>query len=195
MTLWALAGSVVLAVFAYVLLSGFLSTYRRYRGQRVITCPENLRHAAVRVDALKAAHWAAISGDTVLRLDQCSRWPEMAGCGQECLGQIQSSPESCAVQTIVATWYTGKSCVFCNSPIGAIVWHERPPAVRAIDGAIREWKDIPAEQLPDVFSTAEPVCFNCSLSERLLVEHPDMIVSRGYQPPREATLAPTSQTY
>lgn len=195
MTLWALVGSLVIAAIAYVLLSGFLSTYRRYRGTRVITCPENSQSAAVRVDAFKAAHWAAISGDPLLRLSTCSRWPERAGCGQDCLSQVKESPESCAVKTIVSEWYAGKSCVYCNREIGPIVWHERPPAVQSEEGTIREWKDIAPETLPHVFRTHEPVCFNCSLTERFLHDHPEMIVSRNYRPEHEPTLTPTSATY
>ncbi len=195
MTIWAFTGSVVLAITAYVLLSGFLSTWRKYRGLRVITCPENLQAASVRVDALRAAHWAAISGDTVLRLDRCSRWPEMAGCGQECLAQIQASPDGCAVSAIVTSWYDGKVCVYCKRPIGAIVWHERPPAVRSADGVTREWKDIRPEQLPAVFRTHQPVCFNCSLTENFLHDHPDMVVSRGRGVKTQTTLAPSTGVY
>lgn len=195
MTLWALIGTILVAIAAYFFLSGFLKTWLKYRGQRVITCPETLEPAAVHVDALKAAHWAAISGDSVLRLDQCSRWPEKAGCGQECLSQIQTNPESCAVSTIVSNWYAGKSCSFCAKPIGPIAWHERPPAVKATTGEIREWKDIPPAELPAVFATHEPVCFNCSLSERMLIEHPDLVVSRGIPPHHEPTLTPSAQIY
>jgi hypothetical protein len=194
-TIWAFTGSVVLAVAAYALLSGFLSTYRKYRGLRVITCPENLQAASVRVDAFRAAHWAAISGDTVLRLNACSRWPGMAGCGQDCLVQIQSAPEACAVITIVAGWYEGKDCFYCKLPIGPIVWHERPPAVRSADGLTREWKDIPPEQLPAVFRTHQPVCFSCSLTEGFLHDHPDMVVSRPREVAVETTLNPSSDVY
>ncbi len=195
MTFWALTVSIIVALAAYVLLSGFLATFRRYRGQRVITCPENRKSASVQVNALKAAHWAAISGDTVLRLSQCSRWPEKAGCGQECLSQIQANPESCAVHAIVTSWYSGKVCGYCDKEIGQIVWYERPPAVRSAAGVIREWKDIPAEQLPEVFATHTPVCFNCNLTERMLKEHPDLVVRRAYQPPHEPALAPSIKTY
>ncbi len=195
MTIWAFTGSVVLAIAAYVILSGFLTTYRKYRGLRVITCPENLESSSVRVDALRAAQWAAVSGDTVLRLRSCSRWPEMAGCGQECLSQIMAAPEGCAVSAIVTSWYDGKVCVYCNQPIGPIVWHERPPAVRSAEGVTREWKDIPAEQLPAVFRTHQPVCFNCSLTEGFLRTHPDMVVSRGRTAETQHTLAPSSGVY
>lgn len=195
MTLWALAGFVLIALVGYVLLSGFFTNYRRYRGTRVITCPENLQPASVKVDALKAAHWAAISGDPLLRLNSCSRWPGKAGCGQECLSQVRESPEACAVRTIVSQWYAGKSCFFCAKEIGPIVWHERPPAVLSAQGDVREWKDIPAEQLPEVFRTHEPVCFNCSLTEAFRHDHPDMIVSRNYPKPPSSTIAPSNATY
>jgi hypothetical protein len=194
-TLWALAGTILVAVAAYFFLSGFLATWLRYRGKRVITCPENLEPAAVHVNALKAAHWAAISGDSVLRLNECSRWPEKAGCGQECLSQIQASPDGCAVNSIVTKWYAGRDCAFCRKPIGPIVWHERPPAVRSATGVIREWKDIPAEQLPSVFASHVPVCFSCSLTERMLIEPPELVVNRVQPPHREPTLTPTAQTY
>jgi hypothetical protein len=35
-----------------------IQTYLRYRGQRVVTCPENQQAAAVHLDALKAARVA-----------------------------------------------------------------------------------------------------------------------------------------
>lgn len=195
MTFVALTASIILALAAFLFFSGYLTTYRRYRGRRVITCPENLESAAVRVNAMKAAQWEAISGDTVLRLNQCSRWPEKAGCDQACLSQIQADPQACAVQTIVSDWYTGKRCAYCASEIGEIVWHERPPAVRSVVGEIREWNEIPAEQLPIVFATHAPVCFNCSLTERLLKEHPDLVVSRVYPAQHEPMLTPSINTY
>ena len=194
MTLWALAGFIVIALVGYVLLSGFFTNYRLYRGTRVITCPENLQSASVKVDALKAAHWAAISGDPVLRLNSCSRWPGMAGCGQECLSQVRESPEACSVRAIVSQWYAGKSCYYCSKEIGPIVWHERPPAVLSAEGNVAEWKDIAPEQLPEVFRTHEPVCFNCSLAEALRHDHPEMIVSRNYEKPHSPTIAPSSAT-
>src|SRR5512133_765570 len=102
MSLWAFIAAIVLVVAGYLLLSGFAATYRKFRGARVITCPENLEPAAVHVDALRAAHWAAVSGDPVLRLKSCSRWPERADCGQDCLSQVESAPESCLARTMVA---------------------------------------------------------------------------------------------
>ncbi len=178
MTGWTFTGIVVIAIAAALLLSGFLRTWIRFRGVRVITCPENHESAAVKVDAFRAAEWAAIAGEAPLRLSKCSRWPEMAGCGQECLAQIESSPEACALQSIVTAWYDGKRCVSCQKEIGAIVWHERPPALRAPDGTSREWKEIAPETLPRVFTTHQPVCWPCHVRDTFVHEHGELVVQR-----------------
>jgi len=49
-----------------------LRTYVKYRGERVITCPETHQAAAVHVNATNAAR-DALFGKTNVRLDQCSR--------------------------------------------------------------------------------------------------------------------------
>jgi hypothetical protein len=52
---WTFAATIVAGIVAYLLFSGFLKTYRLYRGMRIITCPENHQSAAVRVAAWDAA--------------------------------------------------------------------------------------------------------------------------------------------
>ncbi len=175
---WTLLGVLTIGIAAYLLFSGFIKTYRLYRGVRVITCPENLQPAAVSVAAFDAAKWFAISGDTDLHLRSCSRWPEMAGCDEGCLSQIENAPKACLVQTMVTSWYAEKQCHFCAKPIGQIVWHERPPAVLLSDGTTREWKDIAPEQLPVIFGSAEPVCWACHTVETFRREHPEMVIER-----------------
>ncbi|HEY3204662.1 MAG TPA: hypothetical protein VGL03_13510 [Thermoanaerobaculia bacterium] len=64
--------------------------YLKFRGTRVITCPETGCPAAVKVDMGHAARTSVV-GETELRLESCSRWPERAGCGQECLAQIEAA--------------------------------------------------------------------------------------------------------
>ena len=58
--------------FVFPLVAG---AFVRYRGKRVITCPETRKPAAIEVDAGHAALTAAISHPE-LRLKACSRWPE-----------------------------------------------------------------------------------------------------------------------
>ena len=95
--------TLILAAIAVLLIGavGFgltmgVRAYLRYRGKRVITCPETANHAAVHVDVVNAAR-EAVFGKQHIRLDQCSRWPERQNCGQDCLSQIEADPEGCMV--------------------------------------------------------------------------------------------------
>ena len=101
MTYTLLALAAALTVITFELLRS-LGVYRKFRGDRIISCPENHRPAAVRVAAGKAAIEATV-GTPHLQLSECSRWPEMGGCGQECLSQIQEAPKACLVSNIVGT--------------------------------------------------------------------------------------------
>ena len=192
---WTFLGLVVIGVAAWLLVSGFLKTWRLYRGVHVITCTENLQPAAVNVAAFDAAKWFAVSGETDLHLRTCSRWPEMAGCDQACLSQIQTAPQACALHTIVTSWYEGKQCHFCARDIGKIVWHERPPALRMPDGTTREWKEVAPEELPHVFANAVPVCWACHMVETFRQEHPEMVVERVHQSASHHAIPPSSAVY
>ncbi|HYM60591.1 MAG TPA: hypothetical protein VEZ11_06840 [Thermoanaerobaculia bacterium] len=171
-------GAILIVFAGFMLFGGFISTWRKYRGVRVITCPENLQPAAIEVNALHAAHWAGITGDPDLRLRSCSRWPQMAGCAEDCLVQVEAGPHECLLTSIVSNWYAGKDCVFCHHPIGVIAWHERPPALLAPNGATREWHEFPPQALPAVFATHRPVCFSCHVVEAFRREHAEMVVDR-----------------
>ena len=178
MVSWTLLGAIVIGIAAILLLNAFVKTYRLYHGVHLITCPENLQPAAVRIAAFDAAKWFAVSRQTDLHLRTCSRWPEMAGCAEACVPQVEDDPRACLVHTIVGAWYEGKDCHYCGKPIGAIVWHERPPAVRLTNGITREWKEIAPETLPQVFATADPVCWACHMVETFRREHPQMVIER-----------------
>lgn len=66
--------------------------FERYSGGRPVVCPENQESAFVTIDAQRAAV-TAVDGRSDLRLCDCTRWPERAHCGQECLSQaIQAEP-------------------------------------------------------------------------------------------------------
>ena len=178
MDVWTVVG--ILAIAAAVL--AFLRA-RAYRETFVITCPDNLEPAAVKMAAFDE------------RLRACTRWPEKAGCGQECLRQIESSPHDCLVQSIVARWYEHRDCVYCHKPIGEIVWHERPPALRTADGRTREWKDISPEELPKAFNDAEAVCWPCNLVETFRREHPEQVIQRKRLIESVHPLPPTVNVY
>jgi hypothetical protein len=152
------------------------SSWLKYRGKRVIQCPENRRPAGVVVDASHAAITALGKGPE-LRLSQCSRWPERAGCGQECLSQIQASPEDCLVRNIIAKWYRGKSCAACGQRIGAIDWGAAPGLLPP-GGISLEWTQVPADELEVTLATAKAICFACHTAGRLVREHPELATDR-----------------
>lgn len=160
----------------------FFKDFLKNRGPRVITCPETEEGAAVRIDALHAARTGQV------RLADCTRWPERAGCAQMCVPQIEASPHGCLVQAIAADWYLRKSCVMCGRPIGPISWHEAPPAVLKEDGTTSEWKDILLQNLPAIFRTGKPLCWYCNNVAELERLNPSLITRRNV--PAEPTRPP-----
>ena len=168
-----LVGVGVLSAFARRLFRAWLL----YRGTRVVVCPETREMVAVEVDSVHASVTAS-QGRAQLRLDACTRWPERKDCGQECLGQVESAPEACLLQNILADWYKGRSCAFCGREFGAIEWHDHKPALLSQDGAILDWTSFRAEQVIDVLAKHRPVCWNCSVSEAFRREHPELVVER-----------------
>jgi hypothetical protein len=196
MTTWIILGVALAIGVAWLFFSGFLKTFRTYRGARVVTCPADLTSAEVSVDALHAAQRQAISGESDLQLNRCSHWPEREACPQDCVAQIAASPKGTLVSTIVSDWYQGKHCVYCGHPIEKIVWHERPPAVRMGEHVTHQWVDIAPKDLPNVLAHGEPVCWSCHTHETFIHEHPVWVVERPRvddPPPR--VLEPTSSVY
>ena len=115
-----LVAVIVAIAAAYFLLTPLVRLYARFRGTRVVTCPENQQPAAVKVDAVRAA--LSTVGTRDLELSQCSRWPEKRDCGQECIAQIEASPEDCLVRAILTKWYMERNCVVCGKALGQIDW-------------------------------------------------------------------------
>ena len=180
MTLWdyALLGLLVVAigflVFRLAVGSRFLM---KYRGERLVTCPETHETVAVKVAAGRGAAKAA-AGIPELRLRDCTRWPERENCGQDCLSQVEADPEGCLVWNVVNQWYADKSCTICGKPFGLINWHDHRPAVLDEKRRTVQWTDVPPEKLPEIFATHWPVCWNCHVAESFRRQHPDLITDR-----------------
>ena len=149
----------------------------KYRGQRIVTCPENHRPAAVALDARHAAE-TVFGKAPELRLKECSRWPERAGCAQECLTEIRESGAACLVRNIIAKWYRGKVCAACGQPIGEIDWTGGRPALLVADGVSVECNQIPADKLVGTLAAASPICFACHTANRLIKKHPELVTAR-----------------
>ncbi len=66
--------------------------FHTYREGRTVNCPETQAPVSVRFNALRAA-WSGLAGPPKLRLADCTRWPERADCGQECIPDaVQAKP-------------------------------------------------------------------------------------------------------
>lgn len=173
-------------ILALVVLAG-IAVWRlaslgfQYLGRMVITCPENQKPAGVSVDARHTLA-TGLGGVPKLRLADCSRWPEKAGCGQPCLSQIADSPADCLVRNLLVRWYEGKSCAWCGLPFGEIHLADRKPAVLRPDQRSVEWNDIPADQLHETLATAQPLCFGCHMANSMVREHPELVIDRSRPP-------------
>lgn len=157
-----------------------LRAWLRYRGAQVVVCPENREVVAVAIDTRHAA-WSSPQGRPELRLEDCSRWPEKAGCGQDCLSQIELAPEVCSVRTMIANWYKTEPCAFCGREFAEIHWHDNKPALLAPDGSLVKWMAFEPERIMDVIGTHRAVCWDCHQAESFRREHPELVTDR---PPR-----------
>jgi hypothetical protein len=167
----------VFAALATLLAYRIGRSWWQFSGRRVISCPETAQPAGVTLNALRAA-FSSLVVNPSLRLSDCSRWPERAGCGQECLRQIETSPDGCLVRHIIENWYEGKSCAACGQPIGRIPLAGSKPALLLADRTTAEWENIPAERLAETLASSKPVCFGCHMAQTLVREHPHLVVDR-----------------
>jgi len=161
--------TVILAILLLVGLVGYgcwraARAYLRFRGKRIVTCPETDHPAAV-----KLATWhiliTAPFRQPELRLRDCSRWRERARCEQPCVARIQACPEEGLVFAILSRWYEGKLCSCCGRPVGNIGLWQHKPCLMSPDLRLLQWKDIPGENVPLVLGTHAPVCWRCLVAE------------------------------
>ena len=157
-------GITLLAVALGIALRRTGAAWLGFRGQRIVVCPGDQRPAGVQVDAVHAA-LTAWDGAPDLRLSGCTRWSAGGTCGQPCLSQIEAAPRECLVRDILARWYEGKSCAHCGAPVAEVYWAGTQPALLVAGEGMKEWNQIPPEQLPATLEAARPVCFHCYLSE------------------------------
>lgn len=169
--------ALALGITIYMSVRG-MRAFLRARGKRLVTCPENHCAATVELDA-KGAGLKAFRGGSFLCLQDCSRWPEMQDCVQNCLAQVQDLGERCLVRNIVAGWYQGKTCVYCHKPVDAVEeWTGHMPALLGPDSKTTSWGDVPAEKLPEIFKTYKPICWSCHIAETFRREHPELVTDR-----------------
>jgi hypothetical protein len=182
-----MAGIFTMLVFSLAIFAASLAilmaargtrAFLRTRGKRLVTCPENHCAAAVEIDA-KGAGLQAFRGGGYPCLKDCSRWPERKNCDQECLTEVETLGSGCLVRNVVAGWYKGKTCVYCHKPVDDVAeWTGHIPALLTPDAKTVSWDDVPAEKLPEVFVTHQPVCWSCHIAESFRRQHPELVTDR-----------------
>ncbi|HUJ93582.1 MAG TPA: hypothetical protein VLW46_01305 [Candidatus Bathyarchaeia archaeon] len=178
---YLLIATIVVGFVALVLVAISLRratlTFVKFRGQRIVSCPETHQPAAIRVTAGKAALEAAV-GHEALNVCACSRWPEKQDCPQDCLAQVKEAPAACLVWNIMNRWYEGQSCAYCQKPFTQVHWHDHPPALVGEDRKTIQWNEVKPEELQETMRTHLPVCWNCHIAETFRREHPELVTDR-----------------
>ncbi len=142
----------------------FFKTFFRFRGVRVLACPETRHPAAVAVSPWRAA-LTAWPGKPALEVRECSRWPEHAACDQACVEQIRAAPAEHLLNAMLVEWCHDRPCICCGTPIHRVHVSAHQPHIMDQQRKIVEWKQVDPENLPEVLSTCGPVCETCLLAE------------------------------
>ena len=94
----------------------------------------------------KFAFKTALRGEEHERLQSCSRWPENGECGQECLAQINPSPEN--LERLLQKWYQGKNCAICDRPLSPADWRRSRLALLNEKQKLFELRHMHLEEIP-----------------------------------------------
>jgi hypothetical protein len=159
---------IVLFFLGAVLVTGLpvalsLQNYYKSRGRQGVTCPDSGQPVDVEVDN-EFAFWTALRGQEHSRLKSCSRWPEKGDCGQECLAQVDPSPEN--VDRLLTKWYEGKTCAICTRGLSASDWRRSRLALLNEQHKLFELRDMQLDGLQATLEHMRPLCWNCHQEER-----------------------------
>lgn len=79
-----LIGAILALGLIYGVLPVVIHTFQRFRKRKVVTCPQTHSLAEVDLDAGHAALTSAFR-KPLLRVADCSLWPEKKGCAEDCV--------------------------------------------------------------------------------------------------------------
>lgn len=172
----AIVAAVSIGAFVIWHLARAGSVWRRFRGDRVVTCPETGHPAAVRIDAAHVALTTMTKAGGDVRLEACSRWETRGRCDEACLAEA-FAPAS-TVSAIASSWYADKPCVYCGEPVRDEPFVDHHAALLGPDGMTREWSEVAPEQLPGALNTGWPVCWNCHVAATFRRQYPWLVTDR-----------------
>ena len=179
----AVGSLIALIAIAAALLCGFRWLVRsssRYRGSRIVTCPETKKPAIVEINSLHASLTSTV-GLADIRLQDCTRWPIKGQCGQQCLMDLDVAPDRCLVSGVLMRWYRDKHCVYCSKVFSEVHWVDHRPALLSPEGKLLTWNAVNMTQLSNVLETHSPVCWDCYIAQEFRIDHPDMVTFRPWR--------------
>ena len=83
-TPWMILTAITVLALSYVVTPVVVDVFLRFRGRRMVRCPETGLVADVALDARHAA-LTAVPGPPDVRVKECSLWPDREDCEQRCL--------------------------------------------------------------------------------------------------------------
>jgi len=140
-----------------------IQDYYKNRGRQSVTCPDSRQPADVEVDR-KFAFWTALRGQQHSRLQACSRWPEKGDCDQECLAQIDPSPEN--VERLLTKRFDGKTCALCARALTPADWRQGRLAVLNPAQKLIELREMTLDRFASMLENMRPLCWKCHQEER-----------------------------
>jgi hypothetical protein len=176
----SLIALILVAAALWLGLCWLVRSSSRYRGPRIVTCPETKEPTIVEVDSLHASLTSTV-GLPDIRLQNCSRWPIKEQCGQECLLDLDVAPDSGLVSGVLMRWYRDKSCAYCRKAFPELHWVDHRPALLSASGNLLDWNQVTRGELRNVLETHAPVCWDCYIAQSFRRDHPDLVVLRPWQ--------------
>ena len=160
---------IVLFFLGAVLVTGLpvavsLQSYFQNRDRQSAICPENGEPVDIEIDRTYS-FWTALRGQEHSRLQSCTLWPEKGDCGQECLAQVDPSPEN--VERLMLGWYQGKMCAICTRAISPADWRRGRLAWLDEQHELVEIRQVNLKQLQLALEQMRPLCWICHQEERV----------------------------
>ncbi len=123
---------------------------------RLIVCPEARMPARVELDARHPVMDFLQGKGT--RLRSCSSWPQLAGCEEECLAQIEPQTK---IDDILARWHDGKNCAICSMRLVRADWQRGRAAALDDKGNFIPLREMDWTQFPMALEHYQPLCRAC----------------------------------
>ncbi len=151
------------AILVGLPVASTLKTYFNNRGRRPVFCPDDGRRAEVEVDP-KFALQAAMQGKERSRVQTCTLWPENATCGQECLAQVEATPDN--LDRLFAKWFEGKPCAVCSRTLTPSDWRFGRLGFLNEESQLMELRQIDMTELGSIAEPTRPLCWSCHQQEK-----------------------------